>query len=205
MESAPSSGTTIRPAAASDSDGRVFARLLDQAQEGWYRLALGSDAERLIAAAFIEPDHDLSYEFVKFAETDGIPVATCSGYPGRVSRTFTASPLDAAAGRRLRYRGMARLSHRMLSFMADIPPDDFYIRALAVDPDRRGQGIGTMLFDGACDSARASDCRRVALDVAANNEGGRRLYRRLGMRRESESPRFLGLPNTNMLRMVKDL
>ena len=89
--------------------------------------------------------------------------------------------------------------------MAAVPPGDFYIRALAVDRDQRGQGMGTMLFEYACDTARASGCRRLALDVAASNEGGQRLYRRLGMAQESESPRFLGLPNTNVLRMVMDL
>ena len=205
MELSASSGLTTRPAVAGEGDGRAFARFLDQAQEGWYRLALGSDAERLVAGAFIEPNHDLSYQFVTMVESNGLPVAMCSAYSGRVGSTFASSPLAAAARGRARYWAMAKLSRRMFSFMAAVPPGDFYIRALAVDPDQRGQGIGTMLFEATCDTARAAGCQRLALDVAASNKGGQRLYRRLGMEQESESPRFIGLRNTNVLRMVKDL
>ena len=104
-----------------------------------------------------------------------------------------------------RYRAMKKLSGRMLSFMADVPSDDYYLRALAVDPDQRGHGIGTLLLHIVTEAGRASGCRRLALDVAASNKGGRRLYERMGMVQEAESPRFVRLPNTNVLRMAKHL
>ena len=97
MDSPPSSGNVIRPAIASQGDGRVFARLLDEAQEGWYRLALGSDAERLVAAAFTEPNHDLSFEFVTMVERNGLPVAMCSAYSGRVSAGEDPIPWNVEA------------------------------------------------------------------------------------------------------------
>ena len=205
MGSLDSFGLTIRAAEASAADGAVFARLLDQAQGGWYRMALGSSAGRLIGATFLEPNHELSYEFVTMVERDGKPVGMCSAYSGRVHTRFAPNPLDQAALRRFRYWAMTKLSDRMLSFIAIVPSDDYYIRALAVDPDQRGHGIGTLLLNVLTEAARASGCQRLALDVAATNKGARRLYERMGLVQEAESARFFGLPNTNVLRMVSDL
>ena len=55
------------------------------------------------------------------------------------------------------------------------------------------------------DNARDTGARRLALDVAAKNRDGRRFYERIGMTRESESRRWFGLPNTNVIRMTLPL
>ncbi|MGB5167121.1 MAG: GNAT family N-acetyltransferase [Acidimicrobiia bacterium] len=205
MGSLDSPGLTVRAAEASEADAAVFARLLDQAQGGWYRMALGSSAGRLIGASFLKPNHELSYEFVTMVERDGKPVGMCSAYSGRVHTRFASNPLDQAAHGRFRFWAMTKLSDRMLSFIANVPSDDYYIRALAIDPDQRGHGIGTLLLNVLTEAARASGCQRLALDVAATNKGARRLYERVGLVQEAESARFFGLPNTNVLRMVSDL
>ena len=203
--SSPPPDLILRPARPDRSDGRAFARLLDEAQEGWYRLALGSTSEELLSSAFIEGNHELSFEFVTFAEVGATVIGGFSAYSGTSHRGFSSSPLDAAARGRVRYRMMQRATGRMLTFIDQVADEDFYIRALAVDHEHRGRGIGTHLLDAIARAAVDAGCHRLALDVAATNKGGQRLYRRYGMECESESPRFLGLPNTNVLRMVKDL
>ena len=69
MSKAPIS---LRPAASTIEDGRVFARLLDEAQEGYFRAMLGRRAGDIIAQAFTEPGHDLSHQYVAFAEQSGL-------------------------------------------------------------------------------------------------------------------------------------
>jgi ribosomal protein S18 acetylase RimI-like enzyme len=59
---------------------------------------------------------------------------------------------------------------------------------VAVDPARRGAGIGSVLLDHAEQAARTTGCRRIVLDVAVDNEGARRLYARRGMAIEARSP-----------------
>ena len=49
-----------------------------------------------------------------------------------------------------------------------------------VVPDRRGEGIGTELFETAHSDLAAAGHDSVALEVMADNEAARRLYRRLG-------------------------
>ena len=140
------------------------------------------------------------------AESNGTIIGMASGYAAEAHRAFTNEPIEAAAGpRRRRYRAFSRFSRRMLRFMDDIPDGDFYIRAIAVDPDYRGRGAGSRLMDHMIDIARADGARRLALDVAAKNRDGRRFYERIGMTRESESPRWFGLPNTNVIRMTRSL
>lgn len=199
------SGLTVRPAEATQADGALFARLLDLAQEGWYRIALGSSAIPMVASVFMQRNHELSFEFVTIAERGDEPVAVISAYSGRDQDGFATDPLDQVAAGRFRYRAMKRFTARTLSFMALIPEDDFYVRALAVDPEHRGQGIGTLLLDAAAAQGKGLGCRRIALDVAATNDGAKRLYERMGMVQQDASPRYLGLPRTNLLRMVKGL
>ena len=204
-ESRDSARLTVRAASASRSDGLVFARHLDEAQEGWYRMALGRSAPELIAGAFASGNHELSYEFVTIVERDGVPVGSYCAYSGSQHRRFGPNPLDEAAHGSVRYRAMKRLSSRMLTFIDQIPERDFYLRSIAVDPDRRGMGIGSVLLERLTEAGVVAGSERLALDVAASNKGGRRLYERSGFRVEAESPRFLGLPNTNVFRMVAEL
>ncbi len=196
---------SMRPAAPTVEDGRVFARLLDQAQEGYYRAMLGRRAGDVIARAFTRPGHDLSHQHVRFAEQNGRIVGMASGYTAEAHRRFTDEPLRSAAGRRLRVAAFTRLTRRMLRFMGAVPDGDFYVRAVAVEPAHRGAGIGTLLMRSLEDNARAAGSARLALDVAAKNRDARKLYERLGMTAEAESRKWFGLPNTNLIRMTKPL
>lgn len=196
---------TLRPAAATWSDGRAFAGLLNLASEGLYRIALGRRAEDIIAEAFAHPGHDLSYETVTFAERGGDIVGMASGYTAEAHRKASLQPLQAAAGwRRHRMAAFSRFARRLVQFMGTIHEGDYYLHALAVDPATRGV-TGLMLFASEEDRARAAGAARLALDVAAKNADTRRLYERLGLVAEAESPKWFGLPNSNVIRMAKQL
>jgi len=51
---------------------------------------------------------------------------------------------------------------------------------IAVDPDYRGQGVGTQLFEGLFDHARENGYNAVRLDVIDTNPKARQLYERIG-------------------------
>ena len=197
---------SLRPAVPTVEEGRRFGEFLDEAQESWFRAALGRRANDIIAQAYTQPGHELSYLYVTFAEQERRIVGMASGYVAEAHRDFTNQLLYAAAGwRRYRLAAFSRISGRLLRFIDTIPDGDFYVRALAVDPAHRGAGIGTLLMRSLEETARAAGSRRLALDVAAKNRRGRRLYERLGMTAEAESPKWFGLPNTNVIRMTKPL
>lgn len=196
----------LRPAAPTIEDGLAFARLLEQAQEGMFRVMLGPRALDIVAQAFIRPGHELSHDHVVFAEQAGRIVGMASAYTAEAHRHFASEPLRTAAGwRRHRMAAFTRFNRRGLGFMATLADGDCYIRALAVDPADRGGGIGTMLMAAVEERARSAGATHLALDVAAKNRDARRLYERLGMSMLDESPRWFGLPNTNLLRMTKPL
>ncbi len=56
-----------------------------------------------------------------------------------------------------------------------------YVRHVAIEPDRRGQGRGRMLMDAIAARLRAVDCTRWCLNVKPENEAAVRLYRAIGM------------------------
>ena len=187
-----------------DSVLSSIQRLIDEAQDGWFRAALGRAAPDRIAEAYLRPDNELSYTNVTFAERDGEIVGMAAGYSAEAHRSFTNVLGDTTTGwLRFRLRAVARVSRRVLTFIDTIPDGEFYVRALAVDTEHRGAGIGTLLLGALEQSAQAAGSRRLALDVAASNRRARRLYERVGMSAEAESRRWFGLPDTNLIRMSK--
>ena len=79
----------LRPATPDPGEGLLFARYMDQAAEGFFGFMLGRNAERIIACAFCEPGHSLSFEHVVFAERVGVVAGMVSAFTGAQHRSFS--------------------------------------------------------------------------------------------------------------------
>ena len=197
---------TLRAANATMDDGLAFARYLDEAAEGFFRFMLGRRAGPILAAAFLQPDHDLSYQNVIFAERDNVIVGTVSCFTAEQHRRSSHQPLKEAAGpRNLRMRVVLVLCAPLMRIIDSVADGTFYLQAIAVDKELRGQGVGSVLMDAFEQQARASGSTRLALDVSAKNEGARKFYERRGMTVESQWPKRLPLPGLRFYRMTKTL
>lgn len=198
---------TLRPARPSLDEGVAFAGFLDTAADGFFRAMLGRHVKRIIAASYLEPGHDLSHEHVTFAVRGRQIVGMACGYTAEEHRRSSDDALTRAAGtaRSLRMAVIAFLGRPVLRFLDHVSNGDFYLQAVAVDDDQRGQGIGSLLIDHMEATARAEGCSRIVLDVAADNDGARRLYESRGMTVEAESRHPPFMPNMRALRMVKPL
>lgn len=82
-----------------------------------------------------------------------------------------------------------------------------YISGLAVHPDARGQGVGTLLIEAVTAIARERSYDAVKLDVVDSNDDARRLYERLGFRavRTARYPFLSPLGFTGVTTMVKPI
>jgi ribosomal protein S18 acetylase RimI-like enzyme len=197
--------TILRPARPEFGEGLLFARYLDEAAEGFFGLMLGRDAESIVATAFGEPRHSLSYEHVVFAERDGVVVGMSSAYTGVHLRGFSDEPLKRAAGRTaLRMKIVRTLLTPLWRILESVPDKDFYLQSIAVATELRGAGIGSLLINDVERRARASGSARLTLDVGVKNKGARNLYARCGFVESSEWPSSRFLP-TVFVRMTKDL
>ena len=195
----------LRPAGPESGEGLLFARYLDEAAEGFFGFMLGPNSEGIIASAFIEPGHALSYEHVMFAEREGVVVGMSLAYTGAQHRGFSDEPLKRAAGRSaLRMKLVRMLLAPLWRILDTVPEGDFYLHGIAVEPELRGAGVGSLLMDDVEARGQAAGSARLSLDVAAKNKGARKLYGRRGMIESSQwpSPRFLP---TVFVRMTKDL
>jgi ribosomal protein S18 acetylase RimI-like enzyme len=196
----------LRAAKPTLDDGLAFARYLDEAAEGFFRLMLGRRAAHIIAIAFARPDHDLSYQNVTFAQRDDVIVGMVAGYTAQQHRRSSLQPLKQAAGRcRIRMRIVLALCAPMMRIIDTIADRDFYLQAIAVDKELRGDGLGSILMDSLEERARASGSARLSLDVSAGNDPARRFYQRRGMTIESQWPRRLTIPGLKFYRMTKTL
>ena len=197
--------TQLRAARPEFGEGLLFARYMDQAAEGFFGFMLGRSAENIIASAFPEPGHTLSYEHVMFAEHEGVVVGMTSAYTGAQHRSFSEGPLKRAAGRSVfRMRCVRTLLRPLWRFLETVAEGDFYLQGIAVEPNLRGMGIGSLLMKDIEDRASANGSARLCLDVAAKNTGARKLYAHRGMVEISEWPRSRFLPVV-FVRMTKKL
>jgi len=81
--------------------------------------------------------------------------------------------------------GLLGGAHRFLGMRLDSehpPAGEVLLEALAVDPARRGQGIGARLLAETCAFARARGYQAVRLSVVDTNPRARALYEREGFR-----------------------
>ncbi len=86
-----------------------------------------------------------------------------------------------------------------------IEDEDFYLLAIAVDKDLRGDGVGSVLMDFYENRAQASGSTRLSLDVSAKNTGACRFYEGRGMAVSSQWPKRLPIPGMRFYRMTKTL
>ena len=194
----------LRTANSKFDEGLAFARYVDEAAEGFVRLMLGRRAGHIIATAFAQPDHNLSYQNVTFAERDNVIVGMFSGHTAEQHRHSSHQPLKRAAGRRnIRMRIVLILFAPLIRITDSIADGDFYLQFIAVDKALRGDGVGSVLMDSFEERARASGSTRLCLDVSAKNEGARRFYERRGWNVESQWP--VATPGLKFYRMIKGL
>jgi len=196
---------TVRSADPVHADGLAFARYVGMASEGQFRILLGPRVNDILARAFSEPRHDLSYEHTLFAELDGEIVGMASGYTAEQHRRSSDEPLErAAGGGTFRMACMFALATPILRFIHTYDQDDFYLQFLAVNESCRGQGIGSLLIEAMEARAQSHGSTRFALDVGAKNAGARRLYERCGFLVSARWPKLRFLPPM-MWRMIKSL
>ena len=80
------------------------------------------------------------------------------------------------------------------SVLADTVPNHGtplgHIKDLAVRPDHRQRGVGTALLRRGISVLTAAGAGSVKLEVRADNEGAKRLYRRLGFEHRKTIPNY---------------
>ncbi len=196
----------LRAAEPAYEDGVACFRYVDQAAEGFFGFLLGARGPDIVAKAFLERGHDLSYENVVFAERDGAVVGMTLGYTAEQHRRSSQAPLYRAAdGRTLRMRILFAIFGPLMRITDSLADGDLYLQSIAVDPELRGEGVGSILMDAFEEQARVKGMSRSSLDVSASNEGARRLYERGGWTVESQWPKRIPLPGLKLYRMVKPL
>ncbi|MCX4869642.1 GNAT family N-acetyltransferase [Streptomyces sp. NBC_00825] len=98
----------------------------------------------------------------------------------------------------LRAYGHLRGLHRLLLlalFERHPAPGQLVMDGIAVDPDMRGRGVGSLLIEEVAAVAAEQDCREIGLDVIDTNPRARALYERRGFTavRTEHTPYLRGL------------
>lgn len=202
----PKTEILIRPANPTFEEGLAYAKFLDQAADGFMRFMLGAKFAEVIAETSSTPAHDFSFENVLVAERNAVILGTAAGYTAQQHFICSDEVLRKAPGFSTLRMSLVQLVCRSLwRFLNTIDNGNFYLQSIAVAPECRGEGIGSMLIDAMEERATGTDTTRLVLDVAAKNESARRLYERRGMAVVTRWPGRLPIPRFRVLRMAKPL
>ena len=116
----------------------------------------GPRAAQIIAKAYTQPGHSFSFENATYAEHDKQIVGMALGFTAEQHRRFSDKPLKKAAGfPALRMRAVNILCAPLLRILKTIADGDFYLLAIAIDKELRGEGVGSALMDSIEERARA--------------------------------------------------
>ena len=168
-------------------DASLVAWDLETATDRMFSLMLGARWEQILTRVVRTPGHAWSLEHARVADAGGKPLGVILSGPSDLP------PPDDAFGlpwgwTRLRLTAVGLACQPFLSFMERHGAGEWYITAISVKPEARGQGVGTALISDAVARARAAGITSVTLDVDAKNTGARRLYEREGFVVQATSP-----------------
>lgn len=198
------SDINLRAAKPELNDGLLFARYMNLASDGFFNIMLGENSEKIISDAFLSPKHTLSYEYVTFAEKEGVVIGMISAFTGAQHREFSEEPLEMAASSvSLRMKFMRFILSPIFNILSTIKENDYYLQGIAVEPNYRGQGVGSILMCDIDKRALNSGSSRICLDVAANNSSAQKMYKSRGMVEVSKWPRNKILPSLFIRMAVK--
>lgn len=168
-------------------DAPTAARLLYATLGSMADYLFGTDnafqTQDILRHLFARDANRFSYHFATVAEGAGRVCGLLIAYPARTMqrlRLTTARQILAVCG----LWGLTRFIWRSLPLarMKEAEHGQYFVDAVAVLPEMRGQGIGTRLLRHAEAQAVALGLHACALTVEINNERACRLYMRLGYR-----------------------
>lgn len=139
--------------------------------------------------AFCHPKCGFSYEHSWFLDFDGKPVGIAVGYDyisqkKEEFRTFLIL-LKCLKWTFIKQRNELRQSGNI---MAKTSEGDYYLSNLALYPQFRGQGYGTMIMDSVEKMAAEDGCTRVVLDAEATKDRTLQFYKRRGYEMDEALP-----------------
>jgi ribosomal protein S18 acetylase RimI-like enzyme len=171
------------------SESEIISELILQSDCGMLPALFGPSVRSLLQHLQHRSDNPYSFTHtLVMAEEAGIRsvVGAVIGSPVAATRRAslrTARHLFTWYGFALisRFPGLVRAGKAL----DDLRPDDFYLSHIAVLPEHRGQGKGSLLLQAAEERSKELGARRIVLDVEEHNEGARAFYIRLGYRQVS--------------------
>lgn len=169
---------------ATVEDARDIARLIEISSDG---VAVIDWAE----AAEVEGVEPLDIGERTYRNTEGnYSWRNCSivEMDGKVAGMLLAFSMPAAEARDPRQRPTAEDTNVFAPYMYLEEPDSWYICGVALYPEHRHQGLGTMLMKVAEGQARLHGFKKISLVAFAENEGSVRLYKRLGFEVVDQAP-----------------
>lgn len=174
---------------AGPADAGAFADLAAMASGDLAPVLYGGRGGRMFRGMFLRPNNLSSYHKAFIAAVDGQPAGMLLGFTWRQQE----AQKEATDWLYARYLGLRTLWAILVlagtpSWFGKAFEGEYYINYLAAYPDYRGLGLGSRLLDRAEETALASGCTALSLDVEFSNEPAISLYRKHGFHVAKEAP-----------------
>jgi ribosomal protein S18 acetylase RimI-like enzyme len=153
-------------------------------EPAYFRSLYGADdaALRELHSAVRQPNSEFSAQRTTLALVDGTPVGMAIAIPGEeLARCRLNDTLQLIRGCPAeRRQALRELLSAHGSALLPVAKEDYYLRALAVDPAHQGHGFGRQLLDQVIAAGAQKGFRAYRLDVSEDNAAALRLYKSRG-------------------------
>jgi len=177
-------GLTFRPATPDDAPfvAPLIYGIARRDLDGLFMgLAPGSSPLDVLERFYQAPGGMFSWRNTEIALHDGLPAGFITAYR-TASRNGSSAWLARAAGQ-IRIHALLLLAWRgavVARAMQRNLPGSWYVAFVGVDPLQQSLGIGSSLIERSIQTARASRCSCVELNVDIDNPRAQALYEWLG-------------------------
>ncbi|HTW92358.1 MAG TPA: GNAT family N-acetyltransferase [bacterium] len=172
----------VRPARLDDVDD--FLRLILMSDKAFLPSLFGEDYERVIRGIFESGEGLFGYPNVRIVEVDSRVAGMLLAY--------TYEQMVAAMAQWETEEEQPPAVDEPATRSGWVNPGEYYLANMAVFPEYRRNGLGSLLLADAESRARQQGCNRLALDVEAENRDAIRLYERAGFVREANDLKLMG-------------
>ena len=161
-------------------DAYHFSNLMEISASSLFPAVFGHEFKTILENLFREKKNLFSFEHTHMAKLGDETVGMLLGYDWRIKRKEEINT-GRLIIRYMKFEFIKRLPLflKLNSIVGYLKEGEFYISNIAVYPEYRGMGIGTILLNF-IEETESKNIKKLTLDVETKNEGAIRLYKRLG-------------------------
>lgn len=164
-------------------DASLFSAMMELSAPKLFSSVFGENFKRILESLFRERRNLFSFEHTFKVKIEGDVAGMLLGYDWKTKKGEEINTGKLLI-KYMKFNFVKRLPFlvKLNSVIGYVNKGEFYISNIAIYPEYRGKGVGTLLLNFVEEVAKKDKIEKLSLDVETENSGAIKLYKRLGFK-----------------------